>query len=144
MASKKITPFDDKQRQDILDTLEYIQDLKGQEAALKKQRQEAEKWLMDTLKYDPTREGTVHFGDEDNFVTFEVGRTYKVDTDKVGELISQNQISEATADRVFRWKAEVNATEWKTLDDEQKGILAQAVTSKTDNPSIKINLTKEN
>ena len=143
MASKYLTPFTDEQKQDILDTLKYIQSLKDQEAELKKQRKEAENWLMETLGYDATREGTVHYGDEDNFVTFSVDRDYKVDTDKLGELIQQNQISEYTSDRVFRWKAEVNATEWKNLGEDVKTILAQAVTSKTGSPSIKINLTKE-
>lgn len=143
MASKYLTPFTDEQKQDILDTLKYIQSLKDQEAELKKQRKEAEEWLMKTLGYDATKEGTVHYGDEDNFVTFSVDRDYKVDTDKLGELIQQNQISEYTSDRVFRWKAEVNATEWKNLGEDVKTILAQAVTSKTGSPSIKINLTKE-
>lgn len=143
MASKYLTPFVDEHRQDIVDTLNYIQGIKDKEAELKRQRQEAEKWLMETLGYDGTKEGTTHFGDENTFVTFEVGRTYKVDTDKVGELIAQNRISEQTADRVFRWKAEVNATEWKNLDEEQKGILAEAVTSKTGSPTIKINISKE-
>lgn len=143
MASKYLTPFTDEQKQDIIDTLSYIQGLKEQEASLKKQRQEAEKWLMETLHFDATKEGTVHYGDEDNFVTFEVDRSYKVDTDKLGELIQQNQISEYTSDRVFRWKAEVNATEWKNLDEDVKTILAQAVTSKTGSPSIKINLKQE-
>lgn len=143
MASKYLTPFADESRQDILDTLNYIQEIKDQETALKNQRKEAEKWLMETLGFDPTKEGTTHFGDEDNFVTFEVGRTFKVDTDKLAELVQQNQVSEQTADRVFRWKAEVNATEWKNLDEETRTVLSKAVTSKSDNPSIKINLTKE-
>ena len=143
MASKYLTPFTDESREDIIATLRYIQDLKDQEAGLKAKRQEAEKWLMGALGYDPTTEGTVHFGDEDNFVTFEVGRTYKVDTDKLEELVQENQISGETADKVFRWKADVNAKEWKSLDEDAKTILAQAVTTKTDSPSIKINLAKE-
>lgn len=143
MANKYLTPFADESRQDILDTLNYIQGIKDQEAALKNQRKTAEKWLMETLGFDPTKEGTTHFGDEDNFVTFEVSRSFKVDTDKLAELIQQNRVSEQTADRVFRWKAEVNATEWKNLDEETRTILSGAVTSKSDNPSIKINLTKE-
>lgn len=143
MASKYLTPFADESRQDILDTLNYIQGIKDQETALRNQRKEAEKWLMETLGFDPTKEGTTHFGDEDNFVTFEVGRSFKVDTGKLAELVQENQVSEQTADRVFRWKAEVNATEWKNLDEETRTVLSEAVTSKSDNPSIKINLTKE-
>ena len=143
MASKYLTPFADESRQDILDTLNYIQGIKDQETALKNERKVAEKWLMETLGFDPTKEGTTHFGDEDNFVTFEVSRSFKVDTDKLTELVQQNQVSEQTADRVFRWKAEVNATEWKNLDEETRTVLSKAVTSKSDNPSIKINLTKE-
>lgn len=143
MASKYLTPFADDVKQDILDTLAYIQGLKAQEKDLQKQRKEAEKWLMETLKFDPQKEGTTHYGDENNFVSFEVSKDYKVDTDKLAELIQQNQISEATADRVFRWKAEVNAVEWKNLEQDAKAILSNAVTTKTNNPSIKINLTKE-
>ena len=142
-ASKYLTPFKDEQKQDILQTLAYIRSLKEQEAELKKQRQEAEKWLIETVGFDPNKEGTTHYGDEENFVTFEVGRTYKVDADKLGELVAQNQVSEQTVDRVFRWKAEVNAVEWKNLADDAKEILAQAVTSKTSSPTIKINLTEE-
>ena len=143
MASRYLTPFNDEQKQDIIDTMAYIQGLKDQEAELKKQRQEAEKWLMETVGFDPTKEGTTHYGDEDNFVTFEVSRTYKVDADKLQELVVQNQISEQTAERTFRWKAEVNATEWKNLAEDVKTILGQAVTSKTGSPSVKINLSKE-
>ena len=141
MASKYLTPFKDEQKQDILKTLAYIQSLKDQEAELKKQRKEAEDWLFEALGYDTTKEGTFHFGDEENFVTFEVGRTYKVDTDKLQELVEQKQVSEQTAEQTFRWKAEVNATEWKKLPEDTRTILSQAVTSKTGSPSIKINLT---
>lgn len=143
MASKYLTPFADDVKQDILDTLAYIQGLKAQEKNLQKQRKEAEKWLMETVGFDPQKEGTTHYGDENNFVSFEVSRDYKVDTDKLAELIQQNQISEETADRVFRWKAEVNAVEWKNLEQDAKAILSNAVTTKTNSPSIKINLTKE-
>ena len=143
MASKYLTPFADDVKQDILDTLAYIQGLKAQEKDLQKQRKEAEKWLMETVGFDPQKEGTTHYGDENNFVSFEVSRDYKVDTDKLAELIQQNQISEETADRVFRWKAEVNAVEWKNLEQDAKAILSNAVTTKTNSPSIKINLTKE-
>lgn len=143
MASKYLTPFADDVKQDILDTLAYIQGLKAQEKDLQKQRKEAEKWLMETVGFDPQKEGTTHYGDENNFVSFEVSKDYKVDTDKLAELIQQNQISEETADRVFRWKAEVNAVEWKNLEQDAKAILSNAVTTKTNSPSIKINLTKE-
>lgn len=143
MASKYLTPFADDVKQDILDTLAYIQGLKAQEKDLQKQRKEAEKWLMETVGFDPQKEGTTHYGDENNFVSFEVSRDYKVDTDKLAELIQQNQISEETADRVFCWKAEVNAVEWKNLEQDAKAILSNAVTTKTNSPSIEINLTKE-
>ena len=143
MASKYLTPFADDVKQDILDTLAYIQGLKAQEKDLQKQRKEAEKWLMETVGFDPQKEGTTHYGDENNFVSFEVSKDYKVDTEKLAELIQQNQISEETADRVFRWKAEVNAVEWKNLEQDAKAILSNAVTTKTNSPSIKINLTKE-
>ena len=143
MASKYLTPFNDEQKQDIIDTLAYIQSLDEQKKELDSQKKEAEKWLMETVGFDPNKEGTTHYGDEDNFVTFEVSRTYKVDTDKLQELVEQNQISEQTAERTFRWKAEVNATEWKNLDEEVRKTLAQAVTSKVGSPSIKINIVKE-
>ena len=143
MASKYLTPFADDVKQDILDTLAYIQGLKAQEKDLQKQRKEAEKWLMETVGFDPQKEGTTHYGDENNFVSFEVSKDYNVDTGKLAELIQQNQISEETADRVFRWKAEVNAVEWKNLEQDAKAILSNAVTTKTNGPSIKINLTKE-
>lgn len=139
-ASKYLTPFNDDVKQDVIATLAYIQSLNDEIKKLNDQKKEAVQWLYGTLNYDPSKEGTVHYGDEDNFVTFEVSRKYKVDTDKLGELVQQNQISEETAEKVFRWKAEVNAVEWKGLDEDAKRILAQAVTSKTDNPSIKINL----
>ena len=143
MASKYLTPFNDEQKQDIIDTLAYIQSLDEQKKELDSQKKEAVKWLMETVGFDPNKEGTTHYGDENNFVTFEVSRTYKVDTDKLQELVEQNQISEQTAERTFRWKAEVNATEWKNLDEEVRKTLAQAVTSKTGSPSIKINIVKE-
>jgi len=143
MASKYLTPFNDEQKNDILQTLAYIQGLKDQEAELKKQRQEAEKWLIGVVGLDVNKEGTTHFGDENNFVTFEIGRTYKVDAAKLQELVEQNQVSSDMAERVFRWKAEVNATEWKGIPDDVRNILAEAVTSKTGSPTIKINLSKE-
>ena len=59
------------------------------------------------------------------------------------ELVEQKQVSSETAERVFRWKAEVNATEWKGIPDDVRNILAEAVTSKTGSPTIKINLSKE-
>ena len=143
MASKYLTPSNDSDKEDIIATLAYIQSLNGEIKSLTDKKKEAVSWLVKKLGYDQTKEGTVHYGDEDNFVTFEVSRTYKVDTNKLADLVQENQISGETADRVFRWKAEVNVTEWKSLDEDAKTILAQAVTTKTDSPSIKINLAKE-
>lgn len=143
MASKYLKPFREEQKQDIINTLVYIQNLNKQADEIKKQKNEAVIWLIETVGFDSLKEGTTHYGDPDNFVTFEVDRTYKVDTNKLQELVQQNQISEETADRTFRWKAEVNVAEWKNLDEDVRNILARAVTSKTSSPSVKINITKE-
>ena len=143
MKERSLTPFSEEKREDCIATLAYIQDLNKQIKELNDKKKEAVQWLIETIGYDPSVPGTFHFGDENNFVSFEVSREYKVDADKVQELIQENQLSEETAEKVFRWKAEVNAAGYKALTDEQKTILAYAVTSKTNSPSIKINLTEE-
>ena len=142
-ASKYLTPFKDDDRNDIIETMAYIQSLNDQIKSLNDKKKEAVQWLIGKVGFNPNEPGTTHYGDENNFFTFEVSRDYKVDSDKLEELVTQKQVSEETVEKVFRWKAEVNATEWKNLGNDAKEILAQAVTSKTSSPSIKINLTEE-
>lgn len=143
MAKKDITPFSDELKNDIIQTLRYIQDHKDEEARLKAEREEAQQWLLETLGVNPDEEGTTHFGDSDNFVTFEVRKTWSVDSEKVQELVETNQVSTDTIDKVIEWKAGLSVANYKKLDDQTRAILSQAVTSKTSKPTLKINITEE-
>jgi len=143
MAKKDITPFSEELKNDIIETLRYIQNHKDEEAKLKAEREEAQQWLQETLGVNPDEEGTVHFGDPDNFVTFEVRKSYTVDADKVQELVETNQVSTETVDKVIEWKAGLSVANYKKLDDQTRAILSQAVTSKTGKPTLKINISEE-
>ena len=143
MAKKDITPFSEELKNDIIETLRYIQSHKDEEAKLKAEREEAQQWLQETLGVNPDEEGTAHFGDPDNFVTFEVRKTYTVDTEKVQELVETNQVSTETIDKVIEWKAGLSVANYKKLDDQTRAVLSQAVTSKTSKPTLKINISEE-
>ena len=143
MAKKDITPFSGELKDDIIATLRYIQSHKDEEARLKAEREEAQQWLQETLGVNPDEEGTTHFGDPDNFVTFEVRRTWSVDAEKIQELVETNQVSTDTIDKVIEWKAGLSVANYRKLDDQTRAVLSQAVTAKTGKPTLRINISEE-
>lgn len=142
MAQKAIIPFSEDCKDDCIATLRYIQSLRDEEAALKAKREEAEKWLLDTLAVNRDADGTNHYGDQDNFVTVEIRRTWKVDSSRLQEIVEGQELSMETVDRVIEWKPNLKVSEWKVLDEDAKGVLSQAVTSQTGKPSVKINVSE--
>lgn len=143
MAKRDITPFSDELKEDIIKTLRYIQSLKDEEARLKAEREEAQKWLQETLGVNPDEEGAVNYGDPDNFVTFEVRKTWTVDSEKIQHLVETNQVSTDTIDKVIEWKAGLSVANYRKLDDQTRAVLSQAVTSKTGKPTLRINISEE-
>lgn len=140
MAKRAIVPFSEDKKNDLIETLRYIQSIRDEEAKLKAKREQAEAWLSETLGVDAENEGTTHFGDEDNFVTVEVRRTWSVDADALQSMVEAQEVSMDTVNRVISWKPSLKVTEWRVLDEDSRKVLSQAVTSKTGKPSIKINI----
>lgn len=143
MAARAIIPFSENCKDDCIATLRYIQSLRDEEAALKAKREEAEKWLIRTLAVDTDADGTSHYGDQDNFVTVEIRRTWKVDSSRLQSIVEGQELSLETVDRVIDWKPSLKVSEWKALDEDAKSVLSQAVTSQTGKPSVKINISEE-
>ena len=64
----------------------------------------------------------------------------KVDGDKVQELAAEHGLTEHLSS-LFRWKPEINLTQWRNASELITGALAPAITAKPGRPSFAI--TKE-
>lgn len=82
-------------------------------------------------------EGTTNF-DEDGYKIKVVGRmNRKVDSDQLQEIAASNGLSDHLAS-LFRWKAEINQTAWKSADKSITAVLAGAITTSPGRPSYSI------
>lgn len=63
----------------------------------------------------------------------------RIDADKLQEIAAENGLSEHLA-ALFRWRPEINATAWKSTDEEITKPLLTAITTTPGRPSYSIEL----
>lgn len=66
----------------------------------------------------------------------------RIDADKLQEIAAENGLSEHLA-ALFRWKPEINATAWKSANEEITKPLLTAITTTPGRPSYSIETIEE-
>ena len=103
-------------------------------------RRKVEDQLLALVGLDETHEGTMSILTDMGHTVKIVGRlTRKVDADKVQEIAAEHGLSEHLSS-LFRWKPEINMTNWKRAAPEITAVLSDAVTVTPSRPSFSITL----
>lgn len=115
---------------------EWIE-IKEAERKATERRREIEDKIMALLNVDETLDGTENFVN-DKFKIKVVGRlNRKVDSEKVFQIAAETGYSQQIWD-IFRWKAEVNANNWKSAADQLTEAFLPAITTQPGRPSFTI------
>lgn len=67
---------------------------------------------------------------------------YKIDADLLQEVASENGLSDHLSS-LFRWKPDINMTQWRNADKSITRLLSPAITAKPGRPSFSIAINKE-
>lgn len=115
--------------------------LKEAERQATEERRIIEDQIIKLLDIDEGMEGTKNFTEGDYQVKI-VGRwNRRVDTDKLQELAAEHDLTDHLSS-LFRWKAEVNSSTWKSAAESITNPLLDAITTTPGRPSFTIT-TKE-
>lgn len=123
-------------------------ELKAMEAQLKEDRFALETKIASAYQYDTLSGKSKRFitetaSGEKLDIQFSASQVKKVDCDKLREIQLQNNIPQEVIDRLFRFKAEVNSTEFNALPQANKDILNGAITVQINKPTLKITPIKK-
>lgn len=129
--------MDDKTRELVSRCIRSIKDLKTQEDEIRAKRIKAENWLMQTLAVKADVKGNESFENDEVKVTFSKNIDTKVNYDKLLEIRAQNKDLDYAS--LFRFKAEVNAKAFNNTTEDVRLILAPAITTKANKPTVEIN-----
>ena len=89
----------------------------------------------------PTGEGTSNFVADKYKIKIVSRLNRKVDTDKVQQIAAELGISDKLS-TIFRWKAEINTTEWRAEPESVRAALSGAVTTTPGRPTFSIEAVK--
>lgn len=132
MEEQKITP------ELINACIASIASIKAQEAELKDKRYKAETWLFAALKINHEQKGTQIFENETYRVSFKKNLDMKVDIDALNSIVAKHP--EIEKDKLFRFKAEVVAKEYKSISEEVRNLLVPCITTKANKPTVEITI----
>lgn len=123
-------------------------ELKAIEAEVKQKRYAVEQKIASAYKYDTLSGKSQRFitdaaNGEKLDIQFTASQAKKVDYDKLREIQTQYGIPQAEIERLFRFKVEVNASEFNALPQLNKDILNGAVTIQINKPTLKITTLKK-
>jgi hypothetical protein len=100
-------------------------------------RRSIEDKLVDFYGVLPTGEGTANFATDGHKIKIVSRLNRKVDTDKVQQIAAELGISDKLS-TIFRWKAEINTTEWRAEPESIRAALSGAVTTTPGRPTFSI------
>lgn len=101
-------------------------------------RRQIEDQLIALIGLNEDHEGTMSLKTSVGHTVKIVGRlTRKVDAEKVQEIAAEHGLSEHLSS-LFRWKPEINMTNWKRAAPEITAALSDAVTVTPSRPSFSI------
>lgn len=113
-------------------------EVKELERQAKARRYELEAQIAEDLRYDGSTGKSEVFDVGDMTVKF-VGRTnWKVDHDYLMEIATENMIPMEELQEFFRFKTELEVTNWKKSQSNLKPILEPALIKKVARSSLKI------
>lgn len=123
-------------------------ELKAMDAEIKEKRFAVEAKIASTYGYDTLSGKSQRFITEGTNggkldIQFTASQAKKVDYDKLREIQTQYGIPQAEIERLFRFKVEVNASEFNALPQLNKDILNGAVTIQINKPTLKITTLKK-
>jgi hypothetical protein len=118
-------------------------ELKEIEAEVKEKRYAVEQKIIDAYGYEILTGKSKFFKGDVYEVQFSASQVKKVDCEKLREIQIQNNIPQEVIDRLFRFKAEVNSTEFNALPQGNKDILNGAITVQINKPTLKITPIKK-
>lgn len=98
-------------------------------------RREIEDYLIGALEIDAGKTGTINFPTGSGLLKVQPRLDTKVDSELLQEIAAENGLSDLLP-TLFRWKAEVNATLFKSCDANARQILSRAITTKPGRPSF--------
>ena len=108
------------------------------EAAVKRRAIEDE--LSEFLSLDPQSDGTINASAGQFQIKATQRLTRKVDSTQLQQVAAQHKIGYSELQNLFRWKAEINGTTWKTAPQELTAILSQAITTTASRPTFSITI----
>jgi len=110
---------------------------KEKERQAVEQRRAAEDELSKLLDVDEAKDGTVnlHLGPYRVKVVSRLNR--KVDSDKLQDVAREAGLSDYLP-TLFRWKAEINLSSWRSADEKITNPLLEAITTVPSRPSYQI------
>jgi hypothetical protein len=113
---------------------------KDAEDAAKDARLTAELQILALLEKPENFKGSVKL----DGVTVTYGETVKVDAEQLQSLVNHPKVGHYTLGKLFRWKAELVAKEWKAAPEEIQRILSGALETKPSKPSFSRIIEKGN
>jgi len=122
---------------------QQFRELKEIEAEVKEKRYAVEQKIINAYGYEILTGKSKSFKGDVYEVQFSASQVKKVDCDKLREIQIQNNIPQEVIDRLFRFKAEVNSTEFNALPQANKDILNGAITVQINKPTLKITPIKK-
>jgi hypothetical protein len=122
---------------EIKDALKHWLYWKDQENQAKESRQQIEDWLSDQYELNETGEGTSTFKDS-GYTVKVVQRMYrKVDSEKVQQIAEEKGLQDHIP-YLFRYKAEIDAKNWKNSGADVTEPFLDAITTTPGRPSFKV------
>ena len=88
------------------------------------------------MKINQEQKGTQSFENETYKVSFKKNFDMKVDIAMLNDIVAKHP--EIDKDKLFRFKAEVNAKEYSSTTDEIRAALVPCITTKFNKPTVEI------
>lgn len=121
----------------MTDNIDTIKNLwlkaKQEESEAKQRRINIENQLTELMAVDTNQEGTTKLAD----ITARIKLNRKIDADHLQHIANEAGY-QSYLPKLFRWKPEVNAEEWKKAPEEVTTLLSQAITATPSKPNFTI------
>jgi hypothetical protein len=123
-------------------------ELKEMEAQIKERRFMLEQKIASQYSYDVLSGKSKKFiseniNGEKYEVQFSASQTRKVSYERLKQIQRKNGIPQEEIERIFRFKLEVDISEFNALPKQNKEILNEVIFVQVNKPTVKITLTKD-
>lgn len=123
---------------DVIKTLIKLwTESKAEESKAVEARRAVEDQLSTLLKVDDKKDSSKTHDFDDFQIKITTRLSRKVDADLVQEIASEFGLQDQLGE-LFRWKPDINLTNWKNAPEETKKQLSKAITTTASRPSFSI------